>query len=1477
MKKLVHLADLHLGATLHGRERLPEQRHFLNWLCGCLAAESPRADLLVVAGDVFDGHVPSPAARTVWYDFLARVRAPEDPLAGAVVVIAGNHDSAPALRCAGELARHSGIRIVADGPSFEEDEAFAVPCADGGALAIAAMPHLREARLRRDAPPGTAPADSLEAGFRAHYSSAAERARAAAPAGSPLVLVAHCAVQGSRVLDAPGTELRVVGNMVEIPASALPAADYTALGHLHIPQAVATLQGNAFYAGSPYPVGTGELVTPKSVPFVTIGDDGTVLADPRIVDLAVLRPLRAFEGTTEDIVRDAKDFVLRHPGTDSPDNPAASAWFTATITGGEGSLQELERKLENVVEGTGAAFFGLREGRERMIGAALPAFDPATFARLDPEGVAKLRFDAASLSLDRQSELLALVRQAASAIPAAPAPEPETPAAGAPSRILSVDFSNLNRLRGHARIDFEALRAAGGSFAVAGDTGAGKTTILDAVTLALFGQTARQEDAITAKSNQVMSHGAKFCRAAVLFRGHDNRLYRAVWAQGRKPRKGDVDDYRHELWDVTDPAAPKMVHGGGDSQKCAPKVSERLGFTYEEFSHIVLLSQGRFDQFLKANEETRAAILEKVTDSPHFSLVGAEINRRKGEAAAELDARRAVASSTLEELRRMGCRDALETAKAQADDLAAQAEADARKLRDELDWTRASDKLDADRKTFEEDSATHDKNMADFATDGIRLGNARRANALEKDWGALALAEQGEQSLEGQLKDLGAKIAEGEAALPGLREADAEAKSAFAAAQKALDDRKAFLDDIDRRDLDIAEKLAKARNLAALAKSGKDAADNAETSLENASRNAKVAGERAVAAEMFWRNGTAPAAGFADEPLFKTIAAARDAQNRIASAVAPITGLEATAETMEKAHGNAKSAADTASDAWTKERNGLEILRDLAVLSEGESAENMRKHLVEGRPCPVCGSIHHGKTVSVGLPPSADYRRRIDEGDTRVQSLRTTESEALRAKTRAGKALDDARRRLENVREEAQNNISAAMTGVAAARQEADTLADGLAQFKRNAEDAAEKAKRATATADKAVEELAAARKARQDLYGSGKPQDERDGLNEQRAQAQTRAARIAEKGKAAEKALEANKKDREVKSNELAETRRTCEMLRAAFAKKRADAGFASDEDWKSARLSPGDMRSLEARERELRDESVRLFGPDGHGGERKRLADEAARLDRDKHKPVARRTLLDLESDLLSAENSRRETAAAAGSAKTTLDAFCCLEQKAAADKAALEPIENKARDWDVLDKMLGGQDGKLFRLFAQRLNFRNLVLAADPHLQAVSGKRYRFAWSSEGVSLTESGRLRTESLQVIDAEQDGTRPVSTLSGGESFFASLALALGFSSLRGCGACENLFLDEGFGTLDAQSLDAAVEVIDRIGSQGTLVGVVTHIDGVVGHVDSVVEAVANGDGTSFLRGGVGVEWSADPGRPPTKTNADGKDPATSS
>ena len=1481
MKKLVHLADLHLGATLHDRERLAEQKHFLKWLCDRLAEESPRADLLVVAGDVFDGRAPSPAARTVWYDFLARLRDPADPLVGAVVAIAGNHASAPALQCAGGLARHSGIRIVADGPTLAEDEAFAVPCADGGALAVAAVPFLRESRLRNEAPAGTEPSDALQAGFRAHFARAAEKARAAAPAGSPLVVVGHCAVQGAKAFDAPDAEIRVVGNMVEVPASALPEADYVALGHLHVPQGVAVPRGKAFYAGSPYPVGTGELSTPKSVPFATFRDQGPVSVDRRVIDAAVLRRIRAFSGTPDEIAKAAKDFVSRHPGADAPESPVSSAWFTATVTGGDGSLDELNARLEEIVRGTGAQFFGLREGRERSDSAPLPSYDPATFSRLDPGTVAELRLDAAATGPDRRKELLDLVREAAAAAPAdgAEGEADDDPVRRIPSRILSVELSNLNSLKGRATIDLENLRKAGGTFAVAGDTGAGKTTILDAITLALYGQTARQEGEITHTANEVMTRTAAFCRAAVRFRGVDGHVYRAVWAQRRKKRAKGLDPYRHELRDETLRApngGATSVYAGGKSKECALVVSRLIGFTYEEFTRIVLLSQGRFDQFLKADEETRAAILEKVTGTQRFSRIGREINRRKLEAHAALEKARGAAGSSREALEKMGDRAALEEAKSKAAGDARKARSDADALRQELDWTVASARLEADEEAFAADDAEQRRAKDAFGPDRARLDAARRAGALANDRHALELEEGRVSALEDRIRELDAAILAIDRDLPGLRTTDADARRSVDLAQEAIKDRRPFLDDIDARDRDIVARTADLKALAQVFAAKRKAAERAAETLSIATTEADGAARRAAAAEAFWNDGTEPGAEWRGEVLFRTIAAARDAQKRIDAATAPIAGLEKEAERAKESHAAADDAANAEAKKWAKERNGLEVLKNLAVQAESKDAKTMRAHLVDGRPCPVCGVVHRGTgetPIAIDLPPSSRYAKEIADGDA-AQTARTNAVGDLLAKWKeADRKAQAARATLDRVRIQTAKDIADATNGVAAARQDATTRSGqitALFQAEKDAVAEAEAAKAKAEAARKVLEQIQAERTA---LYGTGTPQAERDRLGQELSNRKEKALKASAELATAMKERKDDQEERARKEVERRVAEEERDRRRKDFDEARGKAGFATDDDWRAALLSDDATNSLAERERELRDEDVRLYGADGSGGERKRLAGEEARLRSHGGRRDVRRPAKDVEGALALAEGMQRETAEAAGAAEHALETYDKIAGRAAADEAALAPIEKAAKDWAELDTMLGGEEGKLFRLFAQRLNFRNLVLAADPHLQAMSGRRYRFAWKSAGASLTDSGKLREEKLHVIDAEQSGTRPVSNLSGGESFFASLALALGFAALRGGGACENLFLDEGFGTLDRESLDAAVDVLERIGSQGTLVGVITHMDEVVNALGAVIEAVKGGRGSRLRDLGGGnrwVSWSDDPGPPPDKKSADG-------
>ena len=157
MKKILHVSDLHLGAKLCERDRHEEQKLLLDWLCCLLGRERP--DALVVAGDVFDVYYPPVSVQALWFDFLARVR--RENLAGRVVAVAGNHDSPSAIGCAGGVLELVGVSIVA-GDVSARDEALRIDCADGGALAFAAIPFQREGAMR------TLGGGDAAAGYAAH-------------------------------------------------------------------------------------------------------------------------------------------------------------------------------------------------------------------------------------------------------------------------------------------------------------------------------------------------------------------------------------------------------------------------------------------------------------------------------------------------------------------------------------------------------------------------------------------------------------------------------------------------------------------------------------------------------------------------------------------------------------------------------------------------------------------------------------------------------------------------------------------------------------------------------------------------------------------------------------------------------------------------------------------------------------------------------------------------------------------------------------------------------------------------------------------------------------------------------------------------------------------------------------------------------------------------------------------------------------
>lgn len=214
-------------------------------------------------------------------------------------------------------------------------------------------------------------------------------------------------------------------------------------------------------------------------------------------------------------------------------------------------------------------------------------------------------------------------------------------------------------------------------------------------------------------------------------------------------------------------------------------------------------------------------------------------------------------------------------------------------------------------------------------------------------------------------------------------------------------------------------------------------------------------------------------------------------------------------------------------------------------------------------------------------------------------------------------------------------------------------------------------------------------------------------------------------------------------------------------------------------------------------------------------------------------------LQEALESEENSYQGMQQQIGAVRERLERHEQQESKAGKLLEAIEGQERELLRWAKLNDLIGQADGKKFRIFAQGLTLNKLVFLANQHLKQLNG-RYL---------IKKSGDQDLE-LDIVDTFQaDNTRSMNTLSGGESFLVSLALALALSDLAGKHAqIQSLFIDEGFGTLDENSLDLAITTLENLQANGKTIGVISHVQALKERISTQIKLVKKGSGFSDLQ-----------------------------
>ncbi len=200
-------------------------------------------------------------------------------------------------------------------------------------------------------------------------------------------------------------------------------------------------------------------------------------------------------------------------------------------------------------------------------------------------------------------------------------------------RILQVRFKNLNSLAGEWEIDFmHPSFTADGIFAITGPTGAGKSTILDALCLALYGRTPRLHK-VTKSGNEIMSRQTGECYAEVIFETQTGR-YRCHWSQRRAHKKpdGELQSPKHEM---ADDASGRIFEA--KIRGVAEQIEAVTGMDFDQFTRSMLLAQGGFAAFLQAAPDERAPILEQITGTEIYSKISVRVHERRFDERKKLD------------------------------------------------------------------------------------------------------------------------------------------------------------------------------------------------------------------------------------------------------------------------------------------------------------------------------------------------------------------------------------------------------------------------------------------------------------------------------------------------------------------------------------------------------------------------------------------------------------------------------------------------------------------------------------------------------------------------------------------------------------------------------------------------------------------------------------------------------------------------
>jgi len=289
--------------------------------------------------------------------------------------------------------------------------------------------------------------------------------------------------------------------------------------------------------------------------------------------------------------------------------------------------------------------------------------------------------------------------------------------------------------------------------------------------------------------------------------------------------------------------------------------------------------------------------------------------------------------------------------------------------------------------------------------------------------------------------------------------------------------------------------------------------------------------------------------------------------------------------------------------------------------------------------------------------------------------------------------------------------------------------------------------------------------------------------------------------------------------------------MLENEFSAALAPVGFSDEERFLAAVLPSETRAELTATSKNLDERQTEL---------KARQKDRETRLATEMARKITDQSLEELETQVKEHEEALQELRDIVAGFKHKLSENMAAKERIKEKQTAIEAQKKECRRWENLHELIGSADGKKFRNFAQGLTFEMMVSHANRQLQKMTD---RYLLARDDAQPLE--------LNVVDNYQAGEkRSTKNLSGGESFIVSLSLALGLSHMASKNVrVDSLFLDEGFGTLDEEALEIALDTLASLQQDGKLIGVISHVQALKERISTQIQVVPLVGGRSQIEG----------------------------